>query len=108
MLRTPPPHINSSEDILSHITPHTLVQHRTNKQPFLISYLYKVDAKLHHHYIPFVTLTQHTSFLQLHLSTHYVVTSGFVDRLRWGNGYAGQMDGEAGWWTASGEMGLLH
>ena len=46
-LRTPPPHISSSEEILLRITRRTLVQFITNKSPFLISYLHKVDAKSH-------------------------------------------------------------
>ena len=31
---------------------------------------------------------------------------GFVDRPRRSDGTAGQMDGEAGWWTTSGNIGL--
>ena len=45
ILRTPPPHISSSEGRLYRITRRTLVQLRTNKSPFLKSYLPKVDAK---------------------------------------------------------------
>ena len=44
--------------------------------------------------------------LQLHPHTHHVVTPGLVDRPRWSDGTAGQMDGEAGWWTSSGKIGL--
>ena len=47
ILRTPPPHISSSEEILPRFTCPTLVQLRTNKSPFLKSYLHKVDAKSH-------------------------------------------------------------
>ena len=47
ILRTPPPHISSSEEILPRLTRHTLVQRITNKSPFLKSYLHKVDAKSH-------------------------------------------------------------
>ena len=43
ILRTPPPHISSSEEIL--LTRRTLAQPRTNKSPFLKSYLHIVDAK---------------------------------------------------------------
>ena len=32
--------------------------------------------------------------------------TGFVDRLRRSDCTAGQMDGEAGWWTTSGNIGL--
>ena len=44
ILCTPPPHISSSEEILPRLT---LAQLRTNKSPFLKSYLHKVDAKSH-------------------------------------------------------------
>ena len=47
ILRTPPPHTSSSEEILSRLTRHTLAQLRTNKSPFLNSYLHNVDAKTH-------------------------------------------------------------
>ena len=47
ILRTPPPHIISSEEILPRITRRTLAQPRTTKSPFLKSYLHKVDAKTH-------------------------------------------------------------
>ena len=47
ILRTPPPHISSSEERLSRLTRRTLAQLRTNKSPFLKSYLHKVDAKRH-------------------------------------------------------------
>ena len=47
ILRTPPPHISSSEEILPCLTRYTIAQFRTNKSPFLKSYLHKVDAKSH-------------------------------------------------------------
>ena len=47
ILHTPPPDISSSEEILPRITRRTLAHHRTNKSPFLKSYLHKVDAKTH-------------------------------------------------------------
>ena len=47
ILGTPPPHISSSEEILPRLTRRTLTQFRTNKSPFLKSYLHKVDAKSH-------------------------------------------------------------
>ena len=45
ILRTPPLHIRGSEDILTSITRRTHSPLRTNKSPFLKSYLHKVDAK---------------------------------------------------------------
>ena len=50
--------------------------------------------------------TRHTSSLQLHPHTHYIVAPGFVDRPRRSDCTAGHMDGEAGWWTTSGNIGL--
>ena len=47
ILRIPPPHISSSEERLPRLTRRTLAQLRTNKSPFLKSYLHKVDAKSH-------------------------------------------------------------
>ena len=41
ILRTPPPHTSSSEEILPRLTRRTLAQLRTNKSPFLKSYLHK-------------------------------------------------------------------
>ena len=47
ILRTPAPHISSSEERHSRLTRRTLAQLRTNKSPFLKSYLHKFDAKTH-------------------------------------------------------------
>ena len=44
ILHTPPPHISSSEEIHPRLTRRTLAQLRTNKAPFLKSYLLKADA----------------------------------------------------------------
>ena len=86
ILRTHPPHISSSEERLPRITRHTLAQIRTNKSPFIKSYIHKVDAKItsitnmpplqHQH-------NRHTPSLQLHPHTHPTVTPRFVDRPRW-------------------------
>ena len=47
ILRTPPPHTSSSEERLPRLTHRTLAQLRTNKSPFLKSYIHKVNAKTH-------------------------------------------------------------
>ena len=109
ILRTPPPHTSSSEEILPRLTRRTLAQLRTNKSPFLKSYLHKVDAKTHPSPLcPLCNIHTHddTSSLQLHPHTHHIVAPGFVDRPRRSDCTAGQMDGEAGWWTTSGNIGL--
>ena len=45
ILRTPPPLTSSSEEILLRLTRRTTSQLKTNKSPFLKSYLHKVDGK---------------------------------------------------------------
>ena len=71
ILRTLPPHISSSEEILPHLTRRTLSQPRTNKSPFRKSYVHKVDAKSHAS--PLCPLCNtHTSSLQLHPHTHHI------------------------------------
>ena len=47
ILRTPPPHIISYEEILPRIGRRILTQLRTNKSPFLKLYLHKVDTISH-------------------------------------------------------------
>ena len=64
ILRTPPPYISSSEERLPRLTRRTIAQLRTNKSPFLKSYLHKVDAKhIHHHYAPSLTSTHTTHII---------------------------------------------
>ena len=72
------------------------------------TYTKSTPKHIHHHYAPSVTSThtRHTSSLQLHPHTHHIVTPGFVDSPRRSDCTAGQMDGEAGWWTTSGNIGL--
>ena len=103
ILRTPPPHIISSEEILPRLTCCTRAQFRTNKSPFLKSYLHKVDDKTHPSPLfPLCnTHTQNSSSLQLHPHTHHIFTPGFVDIPRRG-------DCTAGWWTTSGKIGFPH
>ena len=47
ILRTHPPQVSSTEENLPRHTRRTLAQLRTNKSPFHISYLYKIDASTH-------------------------------------------------------------
>ena len=63
---------------------------------------------IHHNHASSVTHThtRNTSYLQLHPHTHHIVTPGFVDRPRRSECTAGQIDGEAGWWNTSGNIGL--
>ena len=64
ILRTPPPHIISSEEIIPRITRRTLAQLRTTNSPFLKSYLQKSKPNhIHHHYVPSITVTHDTHHL---------------------------------------------
>ena len=47
ILCTHPPQVSSTEENLPRHTRRTLAQLRTNKSPFLLSYLYKIDASTH-------------------------------------------------------------
>ena len=47
ILRTHPPQVSSTEENLPRHTRRTLAQPRTNKSPFLLSYLHKIDASTH-------------------------------------------------------------
>ena len=97
--RPPPPHISSSECL----TRRTLAQLRTNKSPFLKVYVHKFDAKTHPS--PLCPLCN----THIH-DTHHLFnctpirTPGFVDRPSRSECTAGQMDGEAGWWSTSRKM----
>ena len=103
ILRTPPPHTSSSEEILPRLTRRTLAQLRTNKSPFLKSYLHKVDAKTHPSPLcPLCNIHTHDTH-HLFNCTHIRTTLPPLDL--WTD-TAGQMDGEAGWWTTSGNIGL--
>ena len=53
ILRTPPPHISSSEEILPRLTRRARAQLRTNKSPFLKFYLHKSTPN--RHYAPSAT-----------------------------------------------------
>ena len=47
ILRTHPPQVSSTEENLPRHTRRTLAQLKTNKSPFLLSYLHKIDASTH-------------------------------------------------------------
>ena len=89
ILRTPPPHISRSEEILPRLTGHTLSQLRTYKSPFLKTYR-STPNHTHQH-----SHSRHTSSLQPHQHTHHIVTHGLVDRPYRSDCSAGQLDGEA-------------
>ena len=104
ILRTSPPHIISSEEILSRLTSRTLDQFRTNKSSFLKSYLQKVDAKSHPSPLyPLCNTHVHDTH---HLFNCIHIRTTFVCRPRWSDGTAGQMEGNDSWWTTSGNIGL--
>ena len=71
ILRTPPPHIISSEEILPRPTRRHLAQFRTNISSFLKSYLHKFDAKSHPSPLcPSVTPTHTTHTISLTSPTY--------------------------------------
>ena len=62
ILRTPPPHISNSEEVLSRLTRRTLNSEQINHPSS--NHTYTVDAKIHHyHFAPFVTLTYTTHII---------------------------------------------
>ena len=90
ILRTPPPHTSSSEETFPSLTRRTLAQLRTNKSPFLQSYLHKVDANTHRSPLcPLCNIHTHDTY-HLFNCTH-IVTPGFVDRPRRNDCTAGQI-----------------
>ena len=113
ILRTPPPHIGNSEEILRNLTRRTLAQLSTNKSPFLKSYLHIVDAKSHSSPL-FPLCNTHTHTHTTHIISSTAPTYAphchpwICGQTPSGDCTAGQMDGESGWWTTSGNIGLPH
>ena len=92
ILRTPPLHISNSEEILPCRTRRTFVQLRTNKSPFLKSYLHKIDANTDPSPLYILCSTHIHDTHRLFNCTH-IVTPGFVDRPR----RSGWPDGRRSW-----------
>ena len=107
ILLTPLPHTSCSEERLPRLTRRTLAQLRTNKFPFLKSYLHKVDAKTHPSPLcPLCNIHTHDTH-HLFNCTHIHTTLSPLNLWTDPAGVtAGQMDGEAGLWTTSGNIGL--
>ena len=62
ILRTHPPQVSSTEENLPRHTRRTLAQLRTNKSPFLLSYLHKIDASTHPSPLcPLCSIHEHTT-----------------------------------------------
>ena len=83
ILQALPPNICSSEETLPRHTRRALAKPRTNKSPFLKSYLHKIDS--HKHPSPLCLLCKtgaQTTPFQLPTHMHSVVTSGFLDEPR--------------------------
>ena len=72
MLRTPPPHICSSEEILPRLTRRTIAQLRTkwSTLPQILFTQGRRQITSHHHYAPSVTLT-HTTHIISSTATTY-------------------------------------
>ena len=96
-----PPHSISSEKIVpSLIIAPVPNSEQKNHISSNLTYTKSTPKQIHHLYSPFVTTT-YTPSLQLHQHTPHIVAHGLVDRPRRCDCTAGQMDGEAGWWTTS-------
>ena len=100
MLPTHPPHISSSEEILSRLTRCTLAYLRTSKSPFLKSY-----TKIHPS--PLCPLCNtHKHITHLFNCTNIRTTLSPLDLWTDSARVASQMDWEPGWWITSGRIGL--
>ena len=69
------------------------------------TYTKSTPKHIHYHYAPFVTLT-YTTHHHLFNCTHIRTTLSPLDLWTDPAGVTAQMDGEAGWWTTSGNIGL--
>ena len=107
ILRTPPPHISSSEETSP---PHSSHHCPTQSKQISLRQIIRTQSRRQITSITTIPLlqhphTRHTPSLQLHPHTHHTVTPGFVDRPCWSDGAAGQMERYAGWLTKSGLIG---
>ena len=96
ILRTPPPHISSSEEILP-ASPGTPLPNseQINHPSSIHTYTKSTPNHIQHHYAPSITLTYTTHFISSTSPTyapHY--HPGFADRPRRSASTVGQMDGE--------------
>ena len=100
ILRTPPPHTSSSEEILPCNTRRTLAKLRKMYHPSSkYTYIKATTKHIHHHYAPSVTLTHTTHIISSTAPTYAPHCHPWI---------CGQMDGEAGWWTTSGKIEFYH
>ena len=97
ILRTHPPQVSSTEENLPRHTRRTLAQLRTNKSPFLLSYIHKIDASKHPSSLcPLCRIHEHT--LQLPTDTHRAGTLSALDLWKDPSGVAALlMDGGRSW-----------
>ena len=92
ILLTHPPQVSSTEEHLRRHTRRTLAQLKTNKSPFLLSYLHKIDASTHQSPLcPLYRIHEHTtphlfSCPQIH------TTLSTLDLWRDPSGVAGLLD----------------
>ena len=84
ILRTPPPHISSSEEILTGSTVASLPNSEQINHPSSNHiYTKSTPNHIHHHYAPSVTHTHTTHIISSTTPhTHHIGTAGFVDRPR--------------------------
>ena len=99
-------HTYSSKERLPRLTCPTLAQLRTNKSPFLKSYLHKVDAKTHPSPLcPLCNIHTHDTH-HLFNCTHIRTTLSPLDLWTDPARVTALLAREAGWWTTNGNIGL--
>ena len=107
ILRTPTPHISSSEEMLSRLTYFTLAQLRTNKSPFLKSSSQSILTQSRRQNTSITTMSplshSHTNH---HFNCTHIVTHEIVDRPRRSHCTAVQVDREDSWWSTRWKIGL--
>ena len=103
----PPPHISSSEEIITASLVATLPNSEQIIHPSLKNTYTKSTPKhIHHHYFSSVTLTHTTLIISSTAPTDEPHCHPWIGKPRRSECTAGQMDGEAGWWTTSGKIVL--
>ena len=108
ILRTPPPHTCSSEERLpaSLVTPLPNSE-QTNLPSSYHTYTKSTPKHIHHHYAPSATSTHTTHIISSTAPTYAPHCHPWIcGQVCWSDCTAGQIDGEAGWWTTSRNIGL--
>ena len=80
---------------------------QTNLPSSNCTYTKSTPKHIHHHYAPYVTSTHTTHIISSTAPTYAPHCNPWIyGQTRRSDCTAGQMDGEVGWWTTSGKIGL--